>query len=202
MTEAGGSEIREGVAGGSVLVTPRLQLRLLRSGDLDAIVRYASAREIASMTLSIPHPLEREEAEAWLAAMLERVKRGEAFPFAIVPKGEEALVGVVGLHPEEHERAEVGFWVGVPFHGRGYCTEALRAVIGWGFETRSLHRIHAMHFPENVASARVLAKVGMTREGRLRQHVKKWDRWRDVEVMAILESEWRSWREREAPRGV
>ena len=78
------------------------------------------------------------------------------------------LIGVTGLHPEpEHGRARLGYWIGRPFWGQGYATEAARAAVGWAFEGLDVRRLHAESFARNPASCRVLEKIGMRvlREG-------------------------------------
>ena len=87
-------------------------------------------------------------------------------------------------------RAELGYWIGKPYWGQGYCTEAARATLDFGFEQLGLNRIFAHHFARNPASGRVMQKIGMTREGRLRQHVKKWDAFEDLELYGILKDHW------------
>ena len=83
----------------------------------------------------------------------------------------------------------MGYWVGVPFWGQGICTEAARALLGFGFGDLNLNKIHAHHFTRNPASGRVLQKLGMKYEGQLRQHVLKSDRFEDLFSYGILRSE-------------
>jgi RimJ/RimL family protein N-acetyltransferase len=98
----------------------------------------------------------------------------------------------VGLHiAEAHRRAELGYWIGVPFWGRGYATEAARAAVAFGFETLRLNRIYAHYFAGNTASQRVLEKIGMRHEGRSRQHIQKWDHFVDLENYALLAEDFR-----------
>ena len=102
------------------------------------------------------------------------------------------LVGAVGLELQrDHDRAELGYWIGVPHRNRGYATEAARAVLGYAFETLGLHRVFAFHYSKNAASGRVLQKIGMTHEGRRRAHPLKWGEYLDNEVYGILRDEWR-----------
>jgi hypothetical protein len=75
----------------------------------------------------------------------------------------------------EHSQAEMGFWIGVDYWGQGFATEAGQAVIRFGFERLNLNRVHAHHMVRNPASGRVLEKLGMKREGALRQRVRKSD---------------------------
>src|SRR5262249_48151677 len=101
------------------------------------------------------------------------------------------MCGGIGLHPDdEHHRAELGYWIGVPFWGHGYATEAARAVVGYGFENFDLNRIYAAHFVGNDASGKVLRKVGMRYEGRMRQAIVKWGKFIDLERYAILRSDY------------
>lgn len=126
-------------------------------------------------------------AAAWIA----RPKDPDHHVFAIILREGGDLVGAIGLEAKpDHGRAEIGYWVGVPYWNRGYVTEAARAVLGFGFESLGLHRIFAMHFTRNPASGRVMQKLGMKHEGTLREHEKKWDVFVDCEVYGILHSEW------------
>ncbi|HSL71791.1 MAG TPA: GNAT family protein, partial [Longimicrobiales bacterium] len=102
-------------------------------------------------------------------------------------------LGAVGLRIEQlHRRAELGYWIGVPYWSQGYCTEAARAVLRFGFEALELNRIHASYLARNPASGRVMQKLGMQYEGQLRQHVRKWDVFEDIVTYAILQSEFRA----------
>ena len=129
-------------------------------------------------------------AETWISSHQERFDRGEEAVFAIVLKASGALIGAIGLVLKlKQENAELGYWIGKPFWGQGYCTEAGRAVLRYAFTELRLHRVHAHHFSNNPASGRVMQKLGMRHEGCLRQHVKKWDAFFDVEAYGILGSE-------------
>jgi [ribosomal protein S5]-alanine N-acetyltransferase len=101
-------------------------------------------------------------------------------------------VGGVGLREfnAEHSHAEMECWIGVEWWGRGYATEAARTVLRFGFEEFGLNRIHAHHMVRNPASGCVLAKIGMRREGLLRQCVRKWGVFEDVILFAALRGEW------------
>ena len=85
--------------------------------------------------------------------------------------------------------------MGKDWWGQGYATEAARAVLRYGFEELKLNRIYAHHMTKNPASGRVLAKIGMRREGLHRQAMRKWDVFEDVVVYAMLQQDWTSQRE-------
>jgi [ribosomal protein S5]-alanine N-acetyltransferase len=171
--------------------TPRLLLRPFRVADADDVQRLAGDRAIADTTLNIPHPYEDGLAEKWIRSHRDWFERGQQAVFAVVRQTPATLIGAAGLLicPED-QRAELGYWVGKPYWGQGYATEAARAVAAFGFEQLGLNRIHAAHFARNPASGRVMRKLGMTREGCLRQHVRKWDAFEDLEAYAILKSQW------------
>ena len=169
----------------AVLETERLTLREFSESDIAELVPLIGAREVAATTLRIPHPYREEHAREYLAMV---AKENELRLGIRLRDG--ALIGGIGLHPEaSHERAELGYWIGVPFWGNGYATEAARAVLRHGFEKIKLHRIFASHFEGNMASANVLKKIGMRHEGCMRQHILKWGKYFDLELYAILREE-------------
>ncbi len=171
------------------LRTERLLLRDFRKDDIPDIVRLAGAREVAATTLRIPHPYTQTDAESFLR-MRNEAGFGYSFAITLLPSGE--LCGGVGLHPDAvHPRAELGYWIGVPYWGCGYATEAARAVLDFGFRELKLQRIFAHHFAGNQASARVLQKIGMKHEGCSRRHIEKWGQLLDLENYGILAAEWR-----------
>ena len=149
--------------------------------------RLAGAREVAATTLAIPHPYPDGAAEEWISGHEGR----DDATFAIERREDGALVGAIGLRMERaHDRAELGYWIGVPYWGHGYATEAARAVVRYGFETEGLNRIFAFHFVSNPASGRVLEKIGMRKEGVFRSHTRKWDQHMDDACYGIVRAEW------------
>jgi ribosomal-protein-alanine N-acetyltransferase len=172
------------------LRTPHLLLRSIDRSDIPAIVRLAGVREIAATTISIPHPYTEADAQSFLAHADECFRAGRSVSFAVTisPGGE--LCGAVGLAiASAQERGELGYWIGVPYWGQGFATEAASAVMAFGFETLRLHKIYASHFAGNTASQRVLEKIGMRHEGLTRQHVRKWNRFIDLENYGLQASE-------------
>lgn len=102
----------------------------------------------------------------------------------------DALCGGVGLMIEpDHRRAELGYWIGVPYWGNGYATEAARTLVKHGFETLELHRIFASHFSKNTGSGKVLRKIGMRHEGCHRAPILKWGEFLDLEMYGMLASD-------------
>lgn len=169
------------------LHTDRLRLRAFDDGDAADVRRLAGAFEIADMTQTVPHPYPEGAAEQWIAGLAPAWADGTGIAWAITTKAQGELVGAIGLRlTPEHAMAELGYWIGVPHWGRGYATEAGAAVLAFGFARLGLNRIQARHLVRNPASGRVMAKLGMRHEGRLRQSVRKHDRFEDLELYARL----------------
>jgi [ribosomal protein S5]-alanine N-acetyltransferase len=175
-----------------ILETERLILRPFQIGDAPRVKELAGAYEIYRPTLDIPHPYEDGMAEEWIATHASRFQAGEGVDLAVTLKGDGPLIGAIGLSTNpRHNRAEIGYWVGVPYWGSGYCTEAAIAVIRYGFEVLSLHKITSMHMDWNEASGRVMEKAGLGKEGVVVDHVMKDGRYYTMVVYGIVNPEQR-----------
>lgn len=169
------------------LKTDRLILRLYCEADIPELVPLVGSYEIAATTLRIAHPYTEHDARAFLQLAHDPDK----IWLAITLRTDGRQIGGIGLRVEEkHQHAELGYWLGLPFWGKGFATEAAREMIRYGFEELKLHRIFASHFKNNPASGRILQKLGMHHEGCQREHVRKWDRFIDSELYGLLRQEW------------
>ncbi|HVE72549.1 MAG TPA: GNAT family protein [Thermoanaerobaculia bacterium] len=168
------------------LRTARLTLRPFTLDDAPAVQGLCGAYEVALNTLLIPHPYPDGAAEQWISMHGEHYEQNRVHHFAI---DDGQLVGAMGLVMKGDGIAEIGYWIGVPFWGRGYATEAAREVVRYGFEDCGLARIYAGHFSRNPASGKVLAKAGMKHEGTLRHHAHKWGEYLDLVMYGILRDE-------------
>ena len=172
------------------LTTTRLVLRPLTLADAADVQRLAGDRAVAETTATIPHPYPDGAAEAWIGTHADRYARGAGVVFGIERLEDGALVGAIGLEINaEMQRAELGYWIGVPYWNQGYCTEAALAVVRFAFDVLGLRRVFAQHYGRNPASGRVMDKVGMRHEGTLRQHTVKWGTIDDMEVYGVLRGE-------------
>ena len=168
--------------------TARLTLRSYSAVDIPDLVRLAGAREVAATTLRIPHPYTEQDAKEFIAACASKTTPETRFAITLTSDGQ--LCGGIGFRVDEaHQHAELGYWLGVSYWGQGYATEAARAMLQYGFETLGLHRIYASYVPHNVASGRVLQKIGMRREGLMRNHLCKWGEFQDLECYGILKTD-------------
>ena len=175
------------------LTTERLILRPFGSEDAAEVARLAGDRRIADTTLNIPHPYDESMAIAWIGTHAERAERDEALSLAVTERTTGAIVGAAGLAINRaHRRGELGYWVGVEQWGRGYATEASRAVMEYAFGPLDLTRVVAHCLTRNGSSRRVMEKLGMQCEARLRQHMFKWDDAEDIWIYGILREEWRA----------
>jgi RimJ/RimL family protein N-acetyltransferase len=171
--------------------TERLLLRPLHPDDLPHLQEYATRPEFYRYLPMV------EQTPGTVAAFLER-QFAEAketdkrnWVFAVEPHGAGHLIGTVRLsiNSRDHRTADIGYGMNSDFQGLGYMTEAVRAVLNFGFSELGLHRIWATTDVQNVASCRVLEKVGMVQEGLLRQDKLLRGQWRDSFLYAVLEGE-------------
>jgi RimJ/RimL family protein N-acetyltransferase len=150
----------------------RCRLRPWRPGDETSLVRFANNRNVSrNLRDRFPYPYTDADAKKWVARATSRTPVRD---FAILVDGVAA--GGIGVEPGEGEGrrcADVGYWLGEPFWGRGIATEALRAITDYAFATFDVCRLEAGVFDWNPASARVLEKAGYTLEGRARRAVIK-----------------------------
>ena len=179
------------------LHTVRLVLRAFTLGDAPEVRRLAGEWEVARTLLSVPHPYGEGLAEEWISGHPSELERNEGVHFAVVLREREEICGACGLIINSRDaNAELGYWIGVPYWGRGYATEAAREVLRYGFEDLRLHRVYAAHFGNNPASGTVLTKIGMSYEGTRREHHRKYGDYEDRVEYGLLAREWLAARRR------
>ena len=147
------------------LRTARLDLRAPTMADADRLAVLANDFDVVRMTGSMPWPFTLDDAEAWVAHAQHADPREEAL-FVIDLPG-EGPIGVIGLDPDGVMTVEVGYWLGQPYWGRGYATEALTALLAWARDAWGRRCITARHFVDNPASGVVLIKAGFLYTGRI-----------------------------------
>ena len=117
---------------------------------------WLSDYDVARMTSRVPHPYGESDAEAFIAS-------GEANRFVIERKGDGLFMGMAGIHAEDGY--EFGYWLGRPFWGFGYATEAAHRLVTYAFTALDVNQLHAGWFYDNPASGHVLAKLGARHNG-------------------------------------
>ena len=174
------------------LETERLRMRPYTEADIAELLPLIGTREVAATTLRIAHPYTEQDARGFFAL----AKEPDKLWLAITLRSDGRQIGGIGLRIEQqHQHAELGYWLGVEYWGKGYATEAGREMLRYGFEDLGMHRIFATHFRHNPASGRILKKLGMQYEGCQREHLRKWDQFVDSEIYGLLRREWQISRE-------
>ena len=142
-----------------VLETERLILRAPRLGDAKIVAALANDRRIAENTARIPHPYRRTDADDFILS----ANRGSETTFVVAQRngqGSPQVIGACGFTQIDRHPPEIGYWLGVKFWGKGYATEAVRAVIDHVFTDLDCEAIQSAARVTNPASRRVLEKCG------------------------------------------
>ena len=169
--------------------TKQLRLRPFQTTDAEAVHRLAGSQDVAAGTF-LPHPMDRQAAQDWVTERLKDQAAGTGVTFAITLLENGELIGSIGMELMlVHEQGRLTYWLGRDYWNQGYGTEAVTALVEYGFNSLKLHRIYAPHFHTNPASGRVLQKVGMTHEGRLREHYLRFGQRVDVELYGMIRNE-------------
>jgi RimJ/RimL family protein N-acetyltransferase len=148
--------------------TARLTLRPFRGADAARVAELAGAWEVARMCARVPHPYAVADAEAWFATQPEARAAGRAFDYA-VETAAEGLIGAVGVERRKAgEAPTLGYWIGQPYWGRGYATEAGAALLATAAHELGEADFRSEHFVDNLKSGIVLEKLGFAYTGEVR----------------------------------
>jgi [ribosomal protein S5]-alanine N-acetyltransferase len=174
-----------------VLETKRLILREFRETDFNAIHSYASDPEVSKYEIWGPNS--EVDTENYLESILSYHLNNprKDFEIAVELKETSLLIGACSIHISDAKVREgyIGYCYNKQYWRNGYASEAAKAIIEFGFKSLNLHRIFATCDPNNIGSAKVLEKIGMKREGHLREHKVMRGKWRDSFLYSILEHE-------------
>jgi len=171
---------------------PDVVLRPLRESDWRAVHEWARLEQVCRYQQWGPNTEEQTRAFMRLAVEAWSSRPQTRFAYGITADG--TLVGNCELNLRGDQEGEISYVLHPDHWGRGLATAAARKLLEMGFVEQRLHRIYATCDPRNTGSARVLTKIGMTHEGRMRETVLIRDGWRDSDLYAILEDEWRAGR--------
>lgn len=174
------------------LSNERITLREFIYEDWLDVHRYASQEIVCRYQPWGPNT--EEDSRSFVNQVLKDAFREPRtrFAFAIVTKGDKKMIGAgeLTLRDISNRSGEIGYIINPDYWGRGIATDVATLLINFGFSNLSLHRIFATCDPRNIGSSRVLEKVGMTLEGRIREDLLLKDGWRDSLLYSVLEHEW------------
>jgi len=176
------------------LKTERLILRDFVESDWPAVHCYASDVEVVRFMAWGPNDEEATRANMQRRLDDQRANPRYSFELAVMLKSGGQLIGGgrLNIADAKSRQGRIAYIFNRNYWGRGYATEAASAIIAFGFEQLGMHRIFATCDPRNTASAHVLEKIGMRREGHHREDQWRRGEWRDSYLYAILEQEWRN----------
>ena len=172
-----------------IVVNDQVHLSEFRSSDKESLIEYLNERDIYERTFRIPFPYTDTDAEEWLVLVAKITQlQGQPVQFAM-RNANDSLIGGCGfdiLQVGKSHQAEVGYWLGKPFWGRGIMTAVVQRVCQHAFKEFGLRKITAHVFSHNPASARVLEKCSFVQEGLLRKHFLKDGKFIDARLFAFF----------------
>jgi ribosomal-protein-alanine N-acetyltransferase len=174
-----------------VLETQRLILREITSADAEAIFALRSDAEVTRYN-GVPTYMRVEQAHELIESMAQCYRDRRELRWGVTLKGDDKVVGMCGYNywVRQDYRASIGYDLERTCWGQGIMPEALRAIIQFGFERMALNRIEADASLENVASIRVLHKLGFQREGLQRQQYFENGEFHDLVLFSLLKSDY------------
>ncbi|MBL8028507.1 MAG: GNAT family N-acetyltransferase [Fibrobacteres bacterium] len=171
--------------------THNLRIREFVQNDRDSLLDFVrTPGQLRYMMFNMETEKDVDDLLSYAKGQILSAGRIE-WHFAIEEKDRDGCIGGVALmkKSESDTSAEIGYWLKQPYWGKGYATEASMFMLEFGFKNLGLHRIWGKCHIDNTASAKVMEKLGMTFEGKIREHVWLRDHWRSSLQFSILESE-------------
>lgn len=173
--------------GDRTITTERLRLRLFTEADAQNVVELCNNYNLYKSTLHLPYPYSIECALSWIANHEQNFELDQLYEFAITDKESGQLYGAIAItNDKQHKNGEIGYWIGEPYWGKGYGTEAAKAVIEFAFKEKHYHRVYGRYFKTNPASGKVMEKCGMEYEGTLKEHIYKIDAFEDIVCYGMI----------------
>lgn len=164
-----------------------ISIRCIDRADTADITRLANNIHIAQMTANLPYPYTTEHAQIWLSYI---EKTPAEHVFAVTGKG--VFMGVVGLvHEDEHERAELGYWLGEDYWNKGVMSKAADMAVAYAFSMLKVSKVYSRCFASNTASQHVLDKCGFVLEGCLKAHHCRMGKLHDLLCYGLLKQDYK-----------
>ena len=167
-------------------------LRGIKPEDARSLYHFMSDKEVTQFTSL--HAETLEEVHSWIELMMEQFEKKQSI-YWVITEDNRAIGRCHYIYLEAiHSRAEIGYYLAKEYWGCGIMTNAVTAIVEYGFEHLKLNRIEARSISRNYGSTRVLEKVGFSKEGTLRQHTFRAGEFFDVEVFSFLNTDWQQLR--------
>lgn len=169
----------------------RIKIRKHRISDATDIFLNIKDKEISKWTCSIPYPYPEKEAIDFIKRAHKKYTKKQEFNFAIALVRTDSVIGGIGLRniDFDNKSAEVGYWIGKKFWGKGYTSEALMLALDFAFRKVKLNRVWAKVFEQNKASVKVLQNCNFTKEALMRQSKFRYSKWHNEFIYSILRKE-------------
>ena len=177
--------------------TNRLILRPLKEEDAKSILENINNLEVTKWLLVVPYPYTLKDAKKWVKENKDKwkKKKKESYTFGIELKEKKKIIVGIGIHDFDkfQGKASVGYWLGENYHGKGYGTEALDALLKFAFNNLKLRKIEAGVFVGNPSSGKLLEKFGAKQEGLRRKsnRCKADGKIKDEIIYGLLKEEWK-----------
>ncbi len=190
------------------VATPRLLLELPSLRRAREYPPLLGDPQVSRWLLRVPFPYRVSDARGFILRAGRTRSEGTDLALALVDRATDRLVGGIGIHGIEwkHGHGEIGYWIGRPYWGYGYASEAVQGLVAVSFRSLRLHRVEAGIFRGNSGSENVLRKAGFSPEGVRRESFRKEGAWIDDMLFGLTRSEWLRWKsgpgraQRSAPR--
>jgi RimJ/RimL family protein N-acetyltransferase len=170
----------------------RLLLRRFEFADIPDLLEFVAHPSVANEVQQMGSSEADIQDYINLQNNLQPFEPHQVFDLGIQRLADRKMIGIVTTIIKHHRKAEIGYGLGIAHRGRGYATEAARALIDICFTKLGLHRVQAIASSGNPASVRVLERLGMKPEGRLREANMRDGKWCDLLYFGMLEDEWQS----------
>ncbi len=165
----------------------QFKLRAWNIEDLNNLVKYANNYKIArNLSDKFPYPYTEEDGRSFI-----NFASGESVNHIFAIELEGKACGGIGLHPQfdiQCKNAELGYWLGEPFWGKGIMSEAIKQVVRYGFANIEVDRIFARSFGTNIASQKLLEKTGFVLEAKFQKTLYKYGKYEDELIYAVRRS--------------
>lgn len=175
------------------MTSERLLVRPMQLDDAPSLFKFWSD-PMVTKHMNIEAFTDISQAQEMIVLLQKLFTENKAIRWTILLKDSNEIIGSIGFNylDYENERAEIGYDLGYSYWGKGYATEAIRAVTSYGFESLHLNRVEAKVDPDNLNSIKVLKKLRFVEEGKLRQYEKSNGKFVDLIMLSMLRTEWKA----------